>query len=139
MNKIETPAELVLAVKQYFELAEKIHEFFGYKEDWVSIPMKEQLECYWMIVGGDEKGAGGTVVCSKKPFTKKSLTEGKSIYSDTIYTQRFLPRWVYRTQSHTLTCVDTHTDGNKFLYIFDNEKECKDEELKTAYAVAWPN
>jgi len=28
-----------------------------------------------------------------------------------------------------MVCVDTQTDGNKFLMIFDNEKECKDKDI----------
>ena len=46
-------------------------------------------------------------------------------YEDEIYTQRFLPKWVYRGEDYTMVCVDTHTDGNQFLRIFDNLKERK--------------
>ena len=44
-------------------------------------------------------------------------------YSDEIYTQQSLKKWVYRADDYTMVCVDTHTDGNQFLRIFDNAKE----------------
>jgi hypothetical protein len=46
-------------------------------------------------------------------------------YAAEIYTQRFLPKWVYRGAEYTMVCVDTRTDGNKFLMVFDNKKEIK--------------
>lgn len=49
--------------------------------------------------------------------------DGMNIYECQIYTQRFLPKWVYRADELTMICVDTQTDGNKFLMIFDNAKE----------------
>lgn len=51
--------------------------------------------------------------------------EKGNYYSNEIYTQRFLPKYVYRTKDYTMISVDTHTDGNKFLQIFDNSKEVK--------------
>jgi len=49
--------------------------------------------------------------------------EWLSFYRNDIYTQRFLSKWVYRGEDYTMICVDTHTDGNKFLQIFNNKKE----------------
>lgn len=46
-------------------------------------------------------------------------------YEDEIYTQRHLQEWTHRGDEHTMICVDTNTDGNKFLHIFDNDKEIK--------------
>ena len=51
--------------------------------------------------------------------------EAGEYYSASIYTQRFLRKWVYRGKDFTLVCMDTHTDGNKFLGVFDNSKEIK--------------
>lgn len=123
-------------VKQYFELADKIHEFFGYTEDWVTIPMRDQLDCYWMLIGGDERGAEGRLVYAEKPFTA-SLVKSGQVYGGPVYTQRFLPKWVYRNETHTLISLDTQTDGNKFLCILDNAKECKDQKLKDLYEKHW--
>ncbi len=121
-------------IKNYFSLAEEIHKYFGYKEDWVCIPMDEQLDQHWMVT---DEGPGGKLVHSSKPFTEESVKAGSDIYGGTIYTQRFLPKWVYRGEELTMVCVDTHTDGNKFLMIFDNKKECNDEYLKKLYVETW--
>jgi hypothetical protein len=120
-------------IKNYFELAEEIHEYFGYREDWVCIPMNNRMGDYWMIIG---EGVDGRYVYSDEPFTKESVEAGK-VYSGLIYTQRFLKKWVYRGKDMTLLCANTQTDGNKFLMIFENDKECKDEYLKKLYMDKW--
>lgn len=50
------------------------------------------------------------------------MSEG---YSDEIYTQCFLPKWIYRGKDYTMILIDIHTDGNRFLAIYDNKKEIK--------------
>lgn len=42
---------------------------------------------------------------------------------------RNLSKWVYRGEMYTMIVVDTQTDGNKFLRIFDNAKEQDFETL----------
>ena len=64
-------------VDQYFKLQEEIHEYFGYVEDWVVIPLDYALDYHWFIDGTD---TDGTVVYSKDPLTKNALMEGKTIY-----------------------------------------------------------
>jgi len=121
------------ALDQYLKLQQEIFEYFGYKEDWVAIPIDDQRDKYWFV-----RGEGPGCYCySPKPFTKRSIKEGKNIYGGSIYTQRFLPKWVYRGKDYTMVCADTHTDGNKFLMIFSNDKECKDEELINSYHSLW--
>ena len=120
-------------IDNYFDTKNMIHKVFGYKSDWVEIPMEDSREYYWFIIGEGP----GTCVYSDVPFTKESLESGNQLYSGPIYTQRFLEEWVYRAENFTMVCVDTQTDGNKFLMIFDNEKECKDEELIEHYGECW--
>lgn len=100
-------------LNDYFELQEKIYEYFGYNQNWVVIPIEDATEYYWRIIGNKE------VQFSKKI---EDLGEDEG-YSNEIYTQRFLPKWIYRGKDYTMIVVDTHTDGNKFLQIFDNSKE----------------
>jgi hypothetical protein len=128
-NKMSIKNKIAL----YFNLADDIHKYFGYKEDWVTIPMESCLDSYWLLVG-EEK-----VAYSDKPLTKEIVEEGKELYSAFVYKQRFLQKWVYRTEELTLICADTRTDGNKYLMIFDNAKECTDEELKKLYMEHWDN
>lgn len=108
-------------LEQYFKLQKEIYDYFGYKEDWVVIPIEDAREYYWWLSG---EGRGGEVKFAKE---KQYVFEGteKDGYSNEIYTQRFLPKWVYRGKDYTMICVDTHTDGNKFLQIFDNKLEIK--------------
>jgi hypothetical protein len=120
-------------LKDYFDLQKKIYDYFGYKEDWVVIPINDALEYYWYL---DELPDGsGKVHFASDPFTVESVEDGGKLYTNEIYTQRFLPRYVYRADDFTMICVDTHTDGNKFLQIFDNSKKLVNpsDELKEAF------
>jgi len=118
----------------YFKLREKVFEYFGYREDWRKIPLDDARGTHWLLIQ-DENGRG-YVVFSDKPLTRELILEG-DIYGNEIYTQRFLPKWVYRAEDFTMICVDTHTDGNQFLSVFDNSMEVDDDELRALYVRKW--
>ena len=124
--------------KTFTESEDAIQAYFGYKEDWKKIPIEACLDDYWMVSVEEEDG-GGFYVTSTEPFTLESLEAGNNIYAGRIYTQRFLPKYIYRKEDFTMVSVDTQTDGNKFLYIFDNSKECTDPELIAKYRDRWWN
>lgn len=107
----------------YLALREQIFAYFGYVEDWVVIPLDDQRARFWRIEGGE--GHGGEVMYAD---TLEQLDSDGDYYSGSIYTQRFLPKWVYRGAEFTMIAVDTHTDGNKFLMVFDNAKEVRDAD-----------
>jgi hypothetical protein len=121
-------------IDAYFTAKDHVHELMGYKPDWVEIPMEDRRGHYWMLTKSEKQGS---VVWSEKPLTAESVDAGSEIYDGVIYTQRFLPKFVYRTPTHVMVSVDTRTDGNKFLMIFDADKECTDEKLKTLYNERW--
>jgi len=123
-------------IDHYFKLQKEIFQYFDYVEDWAIIPLDDQTEKYWMICGPEDKNTT-SIVYSNNPFTEQYLTKGKEIYSGTIYTQTHLPKWVYRSLEHTMISVDTHSDGNKLLMIFDNNKECLDEKMKKIFIEFW--
>jgi len=106
-------------LEQYFALQQQIYDYFGYVEDWVVIPLDDQTNMYWCI-DGDERN--GEVKWAETP-EKLADVEAGDYYSGPIYTQRFLPKWVYRAKDYTMISVDTMTDGNKFLMVFDNKRE----------------
>ena len=110
---------------EYFKIQQQIYDYFGYVEDWKVIPIEDAREYYWILNG---EGSGGTVGFAKNEDNLK-LKMGQ-YYENTIYTQRFLPKWVYRGEDFTMICVDTHVDGNKFLQIFDNSKEVPERTEK---------
>jgi len=111
-------------LNEYFTLQQQIFAAFGYVEDWRSIPLSDDTEYWWHLTG---EGSGDQVIFGESDV-REAIENGK-YYSNEVYTQRFLPKWVYRTETHTMICVDTNTDGNKFLSIFDNAKEVHDPEL----------
>lgn len=122
-------------LKDYFKLEQAIHDYFGYVEDWVTIPLDDHTDDYWMIAGPEDTNSA--VVYSPDPLTIESVEAGNTIYSGRIYTQRFLHKWVYRAEDYTMVCVDTRVDGNKYLMIFDNSKETKEPSLAKAYNDRW--
>jgi len=110
-------------LKEYFALQKQIYEYFGYVEDWVTIPMNDSTDCYWYLEGD---GRDDSVwFMEEKPPEGWENDEFPMTYANEIYTQRFLPKWVYRGEEYTMVCVDTQTDGNRYLQIFDNSKEMK--------------
>ncbi len=115
-NIMTTSASSTL-LDMYFKLQDDIHAYFGYEEDWVVLPLDDGREYFWNL---DEER--GVVQFAKTP-TDLIAGVGGEYYENSIYTQRCLPKFVYRTDEFTMICVDTNTDGNKFLQIFDNKKD----------------
>lgn len=123
-------------LNDYQDSLDAIHKYFDYKEDWVRIPLENMTNQHWMLIEGSDGSGRGRVVYFDHPFTEDVIVDG-AIYSGSIYTQRFLPKWTYRGKDYTMISVDTHTDGNKFLMIFDNTLECTDEKFKKLYEEKW--
>jgi hypothetical protein len=115
------------ALDRYFAAKEEIQEAFGYVQNWRDFPIEDNRGEHWMIVGGED--SGGRVVYSPEPLTAESLEAGDKIYSGAIYTQRHMEKWVWRTESHVMALVDTETDMNVFLMVFDAALEVTDEDL----------
>lgn len=103
---------------------QELFDYFGYAEDWVTIPLDDRRDMYWQLNQRDT-GGGGDLLYYDERLTNQIVEDGAH-YSNTIYTQRFLSKWVYRGEDYTMICVDTHTDGNKYLAIFSNDKEQTD-------------
>lgn len=111
---------------EYFELQKEIFDYFGYKEDWRVIPMSDCRKYYWYVTSEDS----GEVHFADSET--ELINQTGQYFVDEIYTQRFLNKWVYRGKNFTMICTDPHTDGNKFLSIFDNDKERKPNALSKA-------
>lgn len=103
---------------EYNEKRQELFDYFGYVEDWAIIPIDDATKYIWQLNG---EGYGGEVRFAN---TIEALQDGAGYdYSNDIYTQRFLPKWVYHGTDYTMIVVDTHTDGNKLLQIFTNANE----------------
>ena len=125
-------------LSQYFDLQGEIYSYFGYRDDWRVFPLDDQTMQHWMLVGAEpETGAGGRVAWSEDRLTRAVIETGTTLCGGLVYTQRHLPKWVYRAEKYTLIVVDTQTDGNKFLMVFSNAMECHDEALKALYSECW--
>ena len=107
-------------VQEYFDLQEKVHEHFGYTEDWKVIPLVDHRDMFW-ILNEDEDGRG-EINYHESEF-KDGYGEPGEYYNATIYTQRFLPKWIYRADDYTMVCMDTHCDGNQYIGVFTNANE----------------
>lgn len=123
------------AIDKYFSLFDDICKWFGYVEDWKVIALDDRRNRYWTLKGDGSKHSDEVWFCNDRHTQEILASNGfdcddercktKNIYQFNIYTQRFLPKYIYRTEEHTMICVDTGCDGNKYLSIFDNEKEIK--------------
>jgi hypothetical protein len=120
-----SPLSLDEKLDAHLSLRDEIFEYFGYVENWRVLPIDDARGNYWRIVeGADFVGVGKTDVVRFADTVEALLDEdSEQLYESEIYTQRHLPKWVYRGEKHTMIVVDTHTDGNQFLQIFDNDKE----------------
>lgn len=107
-------------INDYFSLRKQLHDYFGYIEDWRILPMEDSRGYYWRIIGGE--GRGGKVRFAEEIEDMADDHDNRH-YENSIYTQRHLPKWVYRGKDYTMICVDTHCDGNQYLQIFDNALE----------------
>jgi hypothetical protein len=112
---------------EYFDLRSKVFDYFGYVEDYKAIPLEDCRSFYWRLYG-----TGPGLV--RFAESKEQLDDPEqNYYEDEIYTQRFLPKWVYRGTEFTIVCADPHTDGNHFLRVFDNTKECSSESEESSH------
>ena len=96
-------------LSQYESLEKKIHDYFGYIEDWVTIPIKDLTNVYWGFDGQSLLFA----------YDKADI-EKEEYFSYELYEQRFLNTYVYERPDYTMICCDTQCDGNKYLVILDN-------------------
>lgn len=116
--------DIMKLLNDYFALQKQIYDYFGYVEDWKVIPLEDSTEYYWQL---EQDSNGSGVVRFAEDMEKLEDIDAGQYYEHEIYTQRFLPKWVYRTKDYTMISVDTHTDGNKFLAVFDNKKEVQNK------------
>lgn len=113
----------------YFKLQQEIYEYFGYVEDWCVFPIDDRRDYYWSITGNEvyyckSKENAKCLVDADYNWDSEGI-DGMDVYCDDIYPNRFLPTAEYRAKDYSMILVDTNTDGNKFLAVYDNTKEIK--------------
>ena len=93
----------------YLDLQQDIYDYFEYDEKWSVYPIDDSRDHYWFI-------DRNSVVFCDKPFDRDVIVNGlfyTGVIDDSIYTK----------EDFTMIQVDTQTDGNIFLQIFDNSKK----------------
>lgn len=97
-----------------------IFEYFEYVETWEKFIISDETEYYWFLCRDQ-------VVFSEHLITKELLEEG-DYYSNEIISDE-----IYSKPDFTMIKVDTNTDGNCFLSIFDNSKQFTNAKIIEYY------
>ncbi|WP_226035699.1 hypothetical protein [Aquibacillus saliphilus] len=99
-------------ISKFFNQQQEIYDYFGFVEDWVVLPFDDRRGFAWKLTG------------SEVSFGRREdiINDTGNQYVDSIYKQRFYDKWVYVGEDYTMVMVDTQTDGNRFLAIFDNDR-----------------
>ena len=105
-------------IDNYFDLEGEIHKEFGYEETWKVYPIDDGRSYVWYM---NER----EVAFADEKF---HFATGKG-YSNSIIGYGYQIKNIWKTDDLTMILVDTHSDGNKFLQIFDNKKEITFEDL----------
>jgi predicted glycosyltransferase involved in capsule biosynthesis len=91
------------ALDTYNASLNDIYQYFGYEPEWHVYPIEDCRGWYWRI-NGDKVEFGNSEEQAKNRH----------------YVEEILK--VYPASDFTMIKVDTQTDGNKFLSIFDNSR-----------------
>lgn len=110
-------------VDTYVTTREAIFDHVGYVEDWRIMPLDDARAMDWWLVGGDPSTGRGCRLQYGRPGAILGDLDAANWYEASVYTQRHLPKWVYRGAELTLIVGDTHCDGNILLFLLDNAKE----------------
>lgn len=98
---------------QFNKIQQEIYDYFGYKEGWHVYPINDRRNMLWCIHNNLVHEWG-----SKEAYVSK---DESNYYTSEIITNS--PNsGVYQSSDFTAILVDTNTDNNKFLDIYDNKK-----------------
>jgi hypothetical protein len=115
-------------VDAYFEHRAAIFKHVGYVENWRILPIVDYRRDYWSVDKFEREYVRHSPNREAIAYWIEHDDYGKygdRVYENSIYTQRHLPKWVYRGKELTIVVVDTHTDGNQYLQLFANDREIK--------------
>ena len=102
------------ALNEYFSLQAEIHKYFGYEEQWRVFPIEDSRKYFWRLDGQE--------VVEFADTEEELRNQTDNYFSNEIWHHRHLDKAVYAGPECTAVVVDTHTDGNSFLQVFDNSK-----------------
>lgn len=102
-------------LEEYEKAKQKIYDHVGLEEDWVVCPLDFFTGKPWQVSGLNVKYADSL----------EDFHSDGNYYMDSLYTQRFYEKHVYRGEEYTLVFCDSHVDGMKWWRIFENKHEVK--------------
>ena len=109
-------------LQDYFKLQRDIYREFGYIEDWKVYPLDDQTDCFW-FVHEDQ-------VVFHDEYIDQDTLNGSLYYREEIATDIHLDKSIWECENYTMVLIDTRTDGNVFLTIFDNKKKIDPSNLR---------
>ena len=107
---------------EYFRLQQTIYDLFQYKEAWRVYPLDDMREVYWSTESDQ-------VYWSEEKENHQQLIDQEyeidDIPDDDVYSGEIRNDAIYddKDKKFTMIVVDTNTDFNVFLMIFDNERK----------------
>lgn len=111
-------------LNKYAALEKQILDWFGFTPEWHVYPISNETNSHWMIFRNK-------VAYSPEPYTPDSIEKGAGLYTAEVI------RPPLSANGFTALVVNTQCDGNYFLMIFDNSKECTDPALKELCEECW--
>lgn len=100
---------------RYNKVLNEIYDYFGFKEDWTIWPIDDRRQYWWQVNRNEVH-----FYTSKDAYENND--ESRSFTNEILH-HRFYPNSIYKGEKYTMIAVDTQTDGNKFLAIYDNSKK----------------
>lgn len=108
-------------LNEYSQLQDQLFDYFGFKQEWLHLPVIDVTGCYWDL--GEDSIEGDCVVFIEE---EEFSDFPKCHYKWPRLEHRFFKKWIYPGKDYTMLVVDTQTDGNRVLAIFDNSKRRRD-------------
>lgn len=111
-------------LKQYFEIENEIYEYFGFVQQWTIFPLSDETAHYWFV--DNDK-----CYYNLEPFSEENIEDGR--HSSGVV----MKKGILAKDDYTMIAIDTLCDGNRYLGIFDNEKQLKDQNLISLMMEIW--
>jgi len=101
-------------LNKYFEIQKEIYDYFGYVENWTVSPLEDCTNYYWILIDDSVYFADEL----------SNFMDGSYYDAEIFGTSETR---ICRKSDYTMITVDTNCDGNRFLQIFNNAKEIKQD------------
>ncbi len=113
------------SLKKHTDSLQDIYDYFGYEEKCKVFPIDDRTDYYWDI------SEDSVIFCNKKENMiwddKNNVWTCPKNCHDDFFTDEYFygdnGKNIYFGKKFTMIVVDTRTDGNSFLAIYDNNKK----------------